>query len=374
MIRYRVVMLSLLMGLLSITALVAQELPQYHIEGTAAGKDGQWVLLSTEKKQVVDSAQVVNGTFCFKGPLRQVQQMMLSLGKTKCLFLLNEHPIRVKYTVSKGEFRGKEQEYAMLKVEGDHDQQLLQVMNQTLAKEMFTMMAISLSGNKQELTNAQRDSIGVMYTEARNYTKQVFDSIVGHFPDSYISAIIINDRFAKERPLAELEAMYDQLSKRVKDAAPGKTLLATITSLKQVGVGSMAPDFSLPNVNNEEIKLSSLRGKRCVLIDFWASWCGPCIRELPNIKHVYDKYHDKGFEVISISLDDKRDNWLQAIATHQLPWIQVSSLQGWKCPVVQKYRVSAVPAMFLLDAEGRIVSNKARGEVLEREVEKLCEH
>ena len=89
---------------------------------------------------------------------------------------------------------------------------------------------------------------------------------------------------------------------------------------------------------------------------------------------MYDKYHDKGFEVISISLDDKRDNWLQAIATHQLPWIQVSSLQGWKCPVVQKYRVSAVPAMFLLDAEGRIVSNKARGAVLEREVEKLCEH
>ena len=90
------------------------------------------------------------------------------------------------------------------------------------------------------------------------------------------------------------------------------------------------------------------------------------------MKRVYAQYHDRGFEVVSVSIDDKRDLWLGAINKYKLPWIQLSSLKGWKCPVAQLYQVTAVPAMFLLDAEGRIVSDKARGEVLEQEVARLC--
>ena len=133
----------------------------------------------------------------------------------------------------------------------------------------------------------------------------------------------------------------------------------------------MAPNFTLNTPDGKPITLSSLRGK-CVLIDFWASWCGPCLREAPNIKKVYAKYHDKGFEVLSVSVDDKKDKWTQAIEKHQLNWLHVSALKGWKCPVAQLYKVTGVPAMFLIDKEGKIVSTKARGEALEQEVAKLC--
>ena len=132
--------------------------------------------------------------------------------------------------------------------------------------------------------------------------------------------------------------------------------------------------FAVPAPDGTEISLSSLRGK-VVLIDFWASWCGPCLREAPNVRKVYQKYHEKGFEVLGVSLDEasKREAWLLAIDKHQLTWLQGSTLKGWQCPVAKLYNVTAIPAMFLLDREGRIVATNARGEKLEEEVAKLCE-
>lgn len=356
---------------MAVCSLQAQE-RQYRIEGTAPEKDGTWVYLGEDKKMLFDSVQVSCGVFSMSGPLADVRPVVLTIGKVKQPFLLDEHPVQVEYTTEKRMFRGKEVEQGIIAITGDHDQELLKTMNATLTRELISMFAISLAGNEGDLTDAKRDSLGQIYVSARAYTKQVFDSIVNNFPDSYVSAIIINDRFAKERPATEIEQLYNRLSDRVKSEAPGKTLQKTVAAMKAVGIGSIAPDFTLADPDGKRINLSSLRGKRCVLIDFWASWCGPCIRELPNVKKVYEQFHGKGFEVISVSLDDKRDNWMRAIEKHQLPWIHVSSLQGWKCPVVQLYQVSGVPAMFLLDSEGRIVSDNARGEALEREVARLC--
>lgn len=350
----------------------AQTAQHYEIVGKAADMDGKWVYMADEQKHKVDSAQVADGAFAFRGPLHKVQQMILSIGRAQQAFLLDENPVQAELIRHKRVVMGKELVQTVLDIKGDHDQQLLQVMNRTLARELMFMMAISFSGKEGELTDAKRDSLGRMYTEARSYTQHVFDSIVAHFQDSYVSAIIINERLAKERPVAEIERLYGLLSSRVKESAPGKALRSTIASLKAVGVGSVAPDFSLTDEKGMPFTLSSLKGKRCVLIDFWASWCGPCVKELPNVKRVYAQYHDRGFEVVSVSIDDKRDLWLGAINKYKLPWIQLSSLKGWKCPVAQLYQVTAVPAMFLLDAEGRIVSDKARGEVLEQEVARLC--
>lgn len=102
------------------------------------------------------------------------------------------------------------------------------------------------------------------------------------------------------------------------------------------------------------------------MLDFWASWCGPCLREVPNVKKVYDKFHDKGFEILSVSLDDKKDNWVNAIEKNDLNWGHVSSLKGWSCPVAKLYNVSGVPAMLLIDKEGKIVATKLRGDLLRK--------
>jgi len=131
--------------------------------------------------------------------------------------------------------------------------------------------------------------------------------------------------------------------------------------------GAVAPDFAQNNPDGQPIKLSELRGK-VVLVDFWASWCGPCRRENPNVVKMYNKYKDQGFEILGVSLDRRKDAWLKAIKKDKLTWPHVSDLRGWKNQVAQLYSVTSVPATVLLDREGRIVARNLRGPALEAKV------
>ncbi len=131
-------------------------------------------------------------------------------------------------------------------------------------------------------------------------------------------------------------------------------------------------DLKFTAVDGREVDLSKLRGK-VVLIDFWATWCGPCIAELPNVKKAYATYHDKGFEIVGISLDqaDDRQKLIDFTKKHEMPWPQHFDGKGWKNEVSSKYAVSAIPAMFLLNREGVVISTNARGPKLEEEIRRL---
>ena len=323
--------------------LTAQE--QYRIEGVAKGCDGMKVTLTDEKKAPLDSTIVRDGKFLLQNLLLKVGPAFVSVGKARRIIFLDEKPLSVQYSEEERELGDKKVKQPMLQVSGDEDQALLTMMNNALTQEMMSMLAISLT--QKEGAASEKDTLVQLYVAAKKMKEAVFDSIVTHCKDSYVAGMILNNYLSKELSYSETQALYDSLSLRVKNSSIGKELQATLE------------------------KKSSVKGK-CVLIDFWASWCGPCIRELPNVKEVYAKYHSKGFEVVSISLDDNRDKWVGAIKKHQLPWLQLSSLKGWKCPVAKLYNVSAVPAMVLLDENGVIITNNARGEALGNEVSKLC--
>ncbi|NBC07198.1 MAG: redoxin domain-containing protein [Bacteroidetes bacterium] len=134
--------------------------------------------------------------------------------------------------------------------------------------------------------------------------------------------------------------------------------------------GSTAPDFTQKNPDGEEVSLSDFRGK-VVLIDFWASWCGPCRRENPKVVKLYEEYKDQGFEILGVSLDRKKDRWLKAIEADGLVWPHVSDLKGWQNEVAQLYGVGSIPHTVLLDREGKIVAQKLRGPALEQKVAEL---
>ena len=136
--------------------------------------------------------------------------------------------------------------------------------------------------------------------------------------------------------------------------------------------GAMAPEINLKTPEGETLALSSLRGK-VVLIDFWASWCGPCRKENPNVKIIYDKYKDKGFEIYGVSLDNNGDQWKAAIAKDGLGWKHVSDLGGWKSSAAQLYQVHSIPQTFLLDKEGRIVKSGFRSHELETLLQDLLD-
>lgn len=141
---------------------------------------------------------------------------------------------------------------------------------------------------------------------------------------------------------------------------------------RKTSIGAFAPEISLTDPDGKIRKLSSLKGK-VVLIDFWASWCGPCRKENPNVVAMYEKYHDKGFEIYSVSLDKDRDGWLKAIAKDNLIWPNhVSDLKYWRSEGALAYGVTGIPFTVLVDRKGKIVAKKLRGDELENKVKELC--
>jgi peroxiredoxin len=147
-------------------------------------------------------------------------------------------------------------------------------------------------------------------------------------------------------------------------------LHSQIAAARKTIIGSLAPDFTLPDTSGLNVTLSSLRGK-IVLIDFWASWCGPCMKEMPNVIKLYADFRSKGFEIMGVSLDKSRPSWLNAIKTKNLSWIQVSDVKYWQSMVVPLYNVSAIPYTVLIDKDGKIIAKNLRGEELYNKVKEL---
>jgi thiol-disulfide isomerase/thioredoxin len=145
-----------------------------------------------------------------------------------------------------------------------------------------------------------------------------------------------------------------------------------LEKVRAAGVQATVADLSFTALDGRAVDLAKLRGK-VVLIDFWATWCVPCIAELPNVKQAYAAYHDRGFEVIGIALDRQADRQklIDFVAKHELPWPQYFDGKYWQTEPAVKYAVKAIPAMFLLDQNGKVVSTNARGELLEKEVKRL---
>lgn len=147
-------------------------------------------------------------------------------------------------------------------------------------------------------------------------------------------------------------------------------LKSNIDNAKNFLIGAVAPDFEQNTPDDQSMKLSDLRGK-VVLVDFWASWCGPCRRENPHVVKLYDKYKSKGFEVLGVSLDRTKDKWEKAITKDKLTWSHVSDLKGWKNKVAKQYSVTSVPHTILLDQEGRILARNLRGADLDAKLKEL---
>lgn len=136
-------------------------------------------------------------------------------------------------------------------------------------------------------------------------------------------------------------------------------------------IGDIAPEIKFKNPNGKTYKLSSLRGKY-VLIDFWASWCGPCRRENPTVVRLYNKYKDQGFDVYSVSLDKSKSKWMSAIVKDGLIWENhVSDLKGWGSAATGLYGFRGIPYTVLIDKEGKVIATKLRGAALERKLEQL---
>jgi peroxiredoxin len=222
-----------------------------------------------------------------------------------------------------------------------------------------------------------KDEAGV--EKFRKLSRPVYDEInvvkrafVKSHPDSYLSLSLVKDNsFVIE--VETFAPLLNSLSTRMKNTNTGKSMAARLDIAKKTAVGMQALDFTLPDTSGTSVTLSSFKG-RYVLVDFWASWCGPCREENPYVVKVYQQYGGKDFEIIGISLDSQKAAWLKAIEQDGLKWLNVSDLQGPRNVVAQQYDVRAVPQNFLIDPNGVILAKNLRASQLEEKLKEVFKH
>lgn len=169
-----------------------------------------------------------------------------------------------------------------------------------------------------------------------------------------------------------LSACAQKQEKETATAAETETAVETIQAEQGTEIGMRYIDISLPGTDGATVSVSDYVGKnKYTLIDFWASWCPPCRAEMPNIVSAYAEYHDKGLEVVGVSLDNKKEAWTAAITALQMPWPQMSDLKGWDCEGAALYGVRSIPANVLVDQQGIIVAKNLRAEGLQQKLAEL---
>jgi peroxiredoxin len=205
-----------------------------------------------------------------------------------------------------------------------------------------------------------------MHTKAMNL---IHDFVTTH-KDSYITplAVIRYNQIAED--VLKTEVLYNMLDPKLKVTGMGQYIAQQIAEGKVNGNGTLLADFAQPDTSGKPVSLSSLRGNY-VLVDFWASWCGPCRQENPNLVAAFNKYKAKKFTVIGVSLDKTKEAWMDAIHVDGLTWTHISDLQGWQNSVAQQFQIFNIPQNFLLDPEGKVIGKNLRGPALERKLARV---
>ena len=364
----------------------------YKISGTldnAAGDTLILELVKTRSLETIDSVVVdPSGQFEMKGELENADYFLLKKDPKNLITLILEPGQKLIITGDLDDFAKN------YDVTGSAGSKLVKEFNTKLDETLNKITVLNKiysknlgSPNLEEIVKDLRLRSELILEEQKAFSTEFIRNNAGSLASLLVLYQQISPQYNVFDPMEDYEyffmvdsAIYDKYSQ----SGAASTLHAHVTDLKGrlekklereklISTGSFAPEIALPTPEGDTIRLSSARDN-IVLLDIWAAWCKPCRDENPNLVANYKKYHDMGFEIFQVSLDQTRDQWLKGIEDDKLgEWIHVSDLKYWNSVVVQAYYIEGIPTNFLLDKEGKIIARNLRGEALSNKLKEIFE-
>lgn len=318
--------------------------------------------------KIIDTATVKNGKISLPLPEVATEKLnVLSIGKPKGMekiYFINDNK-PVKLTVYKDSLSSS-------RVEGGSKNRLLQEYMSKINEGERELRKMRESYTAKELRSAKaKKQLQIKRVELDNRNTVYRRAFLDEQTESLVSLLVYSDLIQTQTvSVNEMRRIYNTLSPELRETGFGKQLGKDYTNTDPLAIGNIAPSFSAPTPEGNVLALEDTLDKY-TLVDFWAAWCRPCRIENPNLVKVYNKYHDKGFNILGVSLDRNKRSWVRAIEQDGLVWDQMSNLNSWNDPIAKKYKIRSIPASILLDGEGRIVAKNLRGVRLERKIEEL---
>ncbi len=320
-------------------------------------------------KDITDSVKIKSGNFSYAGKSEETNMYWITKGRN-----INEQPNLVFFIDGgKTTVKANADSLAYGKIQGGQTQKDYMEYNGLMQgygiKQQDMVNRYNEAKGKGDAT-----AMNAIQAEYQNMDKEVklsMENFIKTHPKSAVSGFAIYYNYQNANvPAEELERIVGLLDKSILTTKYGKLAQEKLLQLRGTTIGYPAINFSQADPSGKMVNLNDLKGKY-VLVDFWASWCGPCRAENPNVVSAFNKYKDKGFTILGVSFDQNKDKWLQAIEADKLAWTQVSDLKGWGNEAGKLYGISSIPQNLLLDKEGKIVAKNLRGADLDAKLEEI---
>ena len=323
---------------------------------------------------VTDTAVVYKEGFTFKGQIEGTEMRSLTIDGVNGQLTILLEPGNIEVVVYKDSIYKSTAEGSFNNVVFNDYKKEYKAQMDNLNSVRKALMA---SQNDPTLTKSLKKQMDSSRIELKNFGFQFIKANT----DADFSLLLLNSVIdQKGFDLNLASEAYDQIDNSIKIKTINnqiisnqiKTKIKLAEKSQLVAIGQIAPNFSAPNPEGEFVELNKIKGK-VTIVDFWASWCKPCRTENPNLVKLYNKYHSKGLEIISVSLDRKsqKDFWIKAIEKDQLSWYNISNLKFWQEPIAKLYGVNSIPATFIIDKNGILIAKKLRGSQLDQKIKEL---